>query len=90
MDINLLRSLVTVAAFAAFVGIMWWAYAPLRKARFERDALLPFDESELPSVVELPCSAQPSPPPLSHSVGEGRFAVQTGCRPARNLNGERK
>jgi cytochrome c oxidase cbb3-type subunit 4 len=46
MDINLIRSLITVAAFAAFLGIVWWAYAPVRRARFERDALLPFDAAE--------------------------------------------
>lgn len=46
MDINLLRSLVTVAALAAFLGIAWWAYAPSRRERFERDALLPFGEDE--------------------------------------------
>mgnify|MGYP003346349093 CR=1 FL=1 len=49
MDINLLRSLVTVAALAAFLGIVWWAYAPARKARFERDAMLPLtDDGERP------------------------------------------
>ena len=47
MDINTVRSLITVAAFAAFLGIVWWAYAPARKARFERDSMLPFDEKEL-------------------------------------------
>jgi cytochrome c oxidase cbb3-type subunit 4 len=46
MDINLLRSLVTVAALAAFLGIVWWAYAPARKERFERAARLPFDGEE--------------------------------------------
>lgn len=46
MDINLLRSLVIVAALAAFLGIAWWAYAPSRRERFERDALLPFGEDE--------------------------------------------
>ena len=46
MDINLLRSLVTVASLAAFLGIVWWAYAPSRKCRFERDALLPFGDLE--------------------------------------------
>ena len=46
MDINLLRALVTVAALVAFLGIVWWAYAPARKSRFERDALLPFGEDE--------------------------------------------
>jgi cytochrome c oxidase cbb3-type subunit 4 len=44
MDINTLRILVTIAALAAFLGIVWWAYAPSRKARFERDGLLPFEE----------------------------------------------
>jgi cytochrome c oxidase cbb3-type subunit 4 len=44
MDINWLRSLITVAAFAAFLGIVWWAYGPSRKQRFERDAMLPFEE----------------------------------------------
>ena len=46
MDINLLRSLVTVASLAAFLGIVWWAYAPSRKSRFERDAWLPFSDDE--------------------------------------------
>ena len=48
MDINLIRSLLTVAAFVAFLGIVWWAYAPSRHERFERDARLPFDETEPP------------------------------------------
>lgn len=42
--IDFLRSLITVAAFAAFLGIVWWAYAPARRERFERDALLPLNE----------------------------------------------
>jgi len=47
MDINLLRSLVTVASLAAFLGIVWWAYGPARKERFERDGRLPLDEEDL-------------------------------------------
>ncbi|HXV09157.1 MAG TPA: cbb3-type cytochrome c oxidase subunit 3 [Burkholderiales bacterium] len=35
MDLNLIRSLVTVAALAAFLGIVWWAYSPSRKKRLE-------------------------------------------------------
>ena len=35
MDINILREAVTVSAFAAFLGIVWWAYAPSRKAHWE-------------------------------------------------------
>jgi cbb3-type cytochrome oxidase subunit 3 len=36
MDINLLRTLVTLAALAAFLGIVWWAYAPSRKDAWQR------------------------------------------------------
>jgi len=35
MDLNLIRSLVTVAALAAFLGIVWWAYSPSRRRRLE-------------------------------------------------------
>jgi cytochrome c oxidase cbb3-type subunit 4 len=35
MDLNLIRSLVTLAAFVAFLGIVWWAYSPSRKKRLE-------------------------------------------------------
>jgi cbb3-type cytochrome oxidase subunit 3 len=36
MDINTIRIAVTVAAFAAFLGIVLWAYAPSRRQRLER------------------------------------------------------
>ena len=36
MDINLLRTLVTLAALAAFLGIVWWAYAPSRRDAWQR------------------------------------------------------
>ena len=42
MDINVLRSLVTVAAFVAFIGILVWAYRPSRKVQFDDAAQLPF------------------------------------------------
>ena len=38
-----IRSLVTLAAFSSFLGIVWWVYAPARKDRFEKDSLMPFD-----------------------------------------------
>ena len=41
-DINMLRSIVTVAAFAAFVGILVWAYRPSQKSQFDEAAQLPF------------------------------------------------
>jgi len=73
MDINLLRSLVTVASLAAFLGIVWWAYGPARKERFERDALLPFwdDEGNL---------RPPHPFPLSRAE-RGRVQREMASRP---------
>ena len=44
MDLNLLRTLVMIAALAAFLGIVWWAYGPSRRGRFEQDGRLPFDD----------------------------------------------
>ena len=38
--------MITATAFLTFVGIVWWAYSPSRKSRFERDAQLPFDGDE--------------------------------------------
>ena len=42
MDINVLRSIVTVAAFIVFVAILVWAYKPSSRARFDDAAQLPF------------------------------------------------
>ena len=49
MDINDLRSLVTVLAFAAFMGIVWWAYSDRRKQTYDEAARLPLDD-DLPTV----------------------------------------
>ncbi|MDP1652290.1 MAG: cbb3-type cytochrome c oxidase subunit 3 [Rhodocyclaceae bacterium] len=46
MDINDLRSLFTVLAFATFVGIVWWAYSSKRKSSFDAAANLALDEDE--------------------------------------------
>jgi cytochrome c oxidase cbb3-type subunit 4 len=47
MDINDLRSFITLATFLCFLGICWWAYRSPNKSRFEHDALLPFEDEEL-------------------------------------------
>ena len=46
MDINTLRSLVTVIAFVVFIAIVLWAYSDRSKAAFDQAARLPFDEEE--------------------------------------------
>ncbi|MFD1893446.1 cbb3-type cytochrome c oxidase subunit 3 [Ottowia beijingensis] len=44
MDINLLRSIVTVVAFVVFIGIVAWAWSRRNKARFDEAARLPFEQ----------------------------------------------
>jgi len=44
MDINLLRSIVTVVAFVVFIGIVFWAWSRRNKARFDEAARLPFEQ----------------------------------------------
>ena len=46
MDINDLRSMITVLSFVTFVGIVWWTYSGRRKAAFDEAALLPFSDDE--------------------------------------------
>jgi cytochrome c oxidase cbb3-type subunit 4 len=38
--------MITATAFITFIGIVWWAYAPSRKSRFDADARLPFEDDE--------------------------------------------
>ncbi|HXZ96257.1 MAG TPA: cbb3-type cytochrome c oxidase subunit 3 [Burkholderiales bacterium] len=46
MDINDLRIIITVVSFAAFVGIVWWAWSSSRKTAFDQAAQLPFVEDD--------------------------------------------
>ncbi len=46
MDINALRSAVTVAAFLAFVGLLVWSCMPARQKEFEEAAAMPFQDEE--------------------------------------------
>jgi cbb3-type cytochrome oxidase subunit 3 len=44
MDLGTLRIIVTVAAMAAFLAVVWWAYAPSRRKYWDAKAIL--DESD--------------------------------------------
>ncbi|QIM51656.1 cbb3-type cytochrome oxidase subunit 3 [Hydrogenophaga crocea] len=44
MDINILRSLVTVISLGVFVGIVAWAWSRRNQARFDEAARLPFQD----------------------------------------------
>lgn len=58
MDINDLRSIITVLSFLLFIGIVWWAYSDRRKKAYEEAALLALDD-DLPDI-DLHASA-PAP-----------------------------
>ena len=44
MDINDLRSIVTLISFLTFLGILAWAWSKRNKDRFEEAAQLPFQD----------------------------------------------
>ena len=46
MDINLLRSIVTVVAFVVFIGIVFWAGSRRNQADFDEAAQLPFKQQD--------------------------------------------
>ncbi len=46
MDINTLRIIVTLASFAAFLGIVLWAYLPSRRRGLERQAMSILEDRE--------------------------------------------
>jgi cytochrome c oxidase cbb3-type subunit 4 len=46
MDVNDLRSVVTVASLALFLGITAWAWQRSRKGEFEEAARLPFADED--------------------------------------------
>jgi cytochrome c oxidase cbb3-type subunit IV len=46
MDVNILRSVVTVATFILFLGIVGWTLSKRRSAEFEEAAQLPFGQDD--------------------------------------------
>ena len=44
MDINDLRSIVTVVSMVAFLGIVAWAWSRTNHHRFDEAAQLPFED----------------------------------------------
>ena len=38
MDLNDIRSVITIASFATFLGIVWWAHSARRRSGFDRAA----------------------------------------------------
>jgi cytochrome c oxidase cbb3-type subunit IV len=46
MDINTIRTSITVLAMIAFLGIVAWAWSSRRRADFDAAARLPLDEDD--------------------------------------------
>jgi len=47
MDLNDFRILAMLIGVAAFAGVVWWAYSPSRRGRFEHIAHDILDEGEI-------------------------------------------
>ena len=69
-DINDLRSIFTVATFAVFIAIVWWAWSGRRGEEFRAAALLPLDDD-----TELL-------PPRGGGVGERGLKTPPSSRPS--------
>ncbi len=46
VQLGWLMGIMTALFFTAFLGWVWWAYAPSRRARMEEYGRMPFDEGE--------------------------------------------
>ena len=46
MDINIIRSVITVLCFVVFLAIVVWAWSGKRKAAFDEAANLPFADDD--------------------------------------------
>jgi cbb3-type cytochrome oxidase subunit 3 len=46
MDIDLIRAIVMLAAMAAFIAILWWAYAPSRQEGLDAEARRILEEAD--------------------------------------------
>jgi cytochrome c oxidase cbb3-type subunit 4 len=47
MDIGLFRSVITVVLFAAFLGIVVWAWSARRREDFEAAAMLAVEDDDM-------------------------------------------
>lgn len=47
MDMNGFRGAMTIIWLVVFLGVVWWAYSPRRKARFDEAARLAVDDQPI-------------------------------------------
>ena len=73
MDLDILRSAVTLLSFLAFAGIVAWAMSPRKKAAFAEAERLPFLEAEdVRAMAPLPVRARA----VSEAVVQRRGGTQ--------------
>jgi cytochrome c oxidase cbb3-type subunit IV len=60
MDLNSLRTLVTLLSFVLFLALMVWAWHPRRRQDFDEAALLVFGQEDSPAPMP---TANPNPNP---------------------------
>ena len=61
MDINDLRSIVTVLSVLAFAGIVAWAFSRRNRARFKEAEMLPFAEDGTADQPAVPRADESKP-----------------------------
>jgi len=74
MDIDLVRALITLVSFIAFLAIVAWAWSGRRKRRFEEAANLPFADDEMQRATleaERGGGGRDSDPPAPPSTTSG-------------------
>jgi cytochrome c oxidase cbb3-type subunit IV len=54
MDLNTLRSIITLISFLVFIGILLWAWSGKNRARFQEAAMLPFADDDVGEPVIEP------------------------------------
>jgi cytochrome c oxidase cbb3-type subunit 4 len=50
MDINLVRSLMTLVMFCVFVAIVGWAWSGRQRGRFAEAARIPLEDERAPTT----------------------------------------
>ena len=46
ISMGTVRGVIAALTMATFLGIVWWAYRPGNRGRFEEDALMAFEDDE--------------------------------------------
>lgn len=51
LDMGTVRGVIAVLTMGTFLGIVWWAYRPGNRRRFDEDALMAFEDHERDALL---------------------------------------